>query len=389
VPTTEQDLRLAEYAEGVFESWRTERRVRPPILMTVDKDDALYKLLTGRKGTDEESKRSLVSTLFDLARWAVFDVNEDGEEVLRLVGYALDPETAELVLSPSWEINGFETDEELKQYITYIHADGIPLLAETPELQARADALLREAMTVGFDVKTEDEENVKRMRFTPGGEDVDFDDAFSVARLAHLTMPIPGAARLAVGALQDELVARSEAGRLLAALRLANAQLARALEADVANEAELQRVLTSHPVLLGPEYSRVSPQHALGREYVMDYALVRSSGLVDLIEIEASTRQLYTKAGNPTAALVHAEQQVLDWLSVIGAHAPYFERSLPGVQQPMGFVVIGRGHTLTEAAKSKLHQRNHLYRGTLEILTYDDLLDRARAMLSTFEGLAE
>jgi hypothetical protein len=175
---------------------------------------------------------------------------------------------------------------------------------------------------------------------------------------------------------------------VLASLRLAIAELEAALAAEGSNEAKLQQTLTTHPILFGPEYVRVSPQHRLGSEYVMDYALVRASTLVDLVEIESSTHVLYTRAGNPSAPLTHAEQQVLDWLAVIRDHAPYHQRELPELQQPMGFVVIGRSSTLSEADVEKLRQRNRLLGASLLILTYDDLLARAKVLLGVLEGMS-
>ena len=62
----------------------------------------------------------------------------------------------------------------------------------------------------------------------------------------------------------------------------------------------------------------------------MDYALERRSGLVDLVEIEASHHFLFTLRGNPRQHLIHAEQQVLDWLHWIEAHGAYARERLGG-----------------------------------------------------------
>ena len=57
----------------------------------------------------------------------------------------------------------------------------------------------------------------------------------------------------------------------------------------------------------------------------MDYALERHSGLLDLVEIESSSLELFTKDGNPRKELVHAEQQVFDWLEWMEANGSYVE----------------------------------------------------------------
>src|SRR6202007_2214123 len=97
-----------------------------------------------------------------------------------------------------------------------------------------------------------------------------------------------------------------------------------------------QRALTRNAVLFGADYSRVHPKFRLGGDYEMDFALVRSSGLVDLGEIEASTHRLLNKRGDAAAPLVHAEQQVLDWLSWLDQHGSLARRDLPELQRPFG-----------------------------------------------------
>jgi hypothetical protein len=152
------------------------------------------------------------------------------------------------------------------------------------------------------------------------------------------------------------------------------------------NENALQRCLTENPILFGTEYARVIPKHGLGDEYEMDYALERVSGLVDLVEIEASTHPLFTQAGNPRKELVHAEQQVIDWLDWIEQHGEYARHRLPGLMQPLGYVIIGGTLGMSEEERKRLHRRNSMFRGALQILTYDDLLDRARTLLQILEG---
>lgn len=181
-------------------------------------------------------------------------------------------------------------------------------------------------------------------------------------------------ARDAVKAHLSEL---RRAEKVLSGLDLAVEELTDLLRAEVIVEEDLQQCLTRHPVLLGVEYRRLIPKHSLGSDMEMDYALERLSGLFDLVELERSTYELFTKNGRPRKELVHAEQQVLDWLRWIEKHHPYASEKLPGIQRPTGFVVIGRTTTMTVEERERLRQRNVLFRGTLEILTYDDLLSRA------------
>ena len=131
------------------------------------------------------------------------------------------------------------------------------------------------------------------------------------------------------------------------------------------------------------------PKHKLGSEFELDYALERTSGQVDLVEIEASNLKLFTQSGDPTSHLVHAEQQVLDWLLWLEWNSAYAREHLPGLMSPMGFVVIGRRGSFSDDLGKKLQKRNAIFRGQLQVLTYDDLLDQAKNLLSHLEGLKE
>ena len=189
--------------------------------------------------------------------------------------------------------------------------------------------------------------------------------------------------------VQREIGRHSEATRVLAALRFAISELNEALAAGPGNEGELQRVLTHHPVIFGPYYARVQPKFRLGGDYEMDFALVRVSGLVDLVEIEASTHKLFNKRGDAAGPLVHAEQQVLDWLSWLEDYGSLARRDLPELQRPTGYVVIGRDSSLDTNGRRRLAQRNAVFGSALETLTYDGLLERANNLLRQLEGLGD
>ena len=120
----------------------------------------------------------------------------------------------------------------------------------------------------------------------------------------------------------------------------------------------------------------------------MDYALERVSGLIDLVEIEASTHRLFNKRGDPTKDLVHAEQQVLDWLDWLERNHSYARENLPGLMRPRGYVLIARSKGLTEEEQRTLSRRNTIFGETLQVLTYDDVLARARNMKRLLLGLS-
>lgn len=192
----------------------------------------------------------------------------------------------------------------------------------------------------------------------------------------------PGDALLAAAKASENEQRIADAIRLVGALRAAIGELETLLESATRNENALQRCLTSYPILFGLNYQRILPKYRLGSAYEMDYALEDVSGLVDLVEIESSNLRLYTRQGNPTKELTHAEQQVLDWLEWVEANTRLVRDDLPAMMRPKGQVVIGRRTDLASADQQRLRRRNVSWQGAIQVLTYDDLLDRAKTMLN-------
>jgi hypothetical protein len=202
-----------------------------------------------------------------------------------------------------------------------------------------------------------------------------------------LTAPrYPAEIALIRRAVNEELAKLSEAQALLSSLEVGIQQFEKVLTRDDRNENEIQKCLTSNPILFGLDYREIIPKHKLGSEYEMDYALRRVSGLFDLLELESSSLPLFNKKGDPSQHLVHAEQQVLDWIGWIERHNPYARSKLPGITVPTGYIVIGRANALHNAHRDKLLQRNAVFRDQVRILTYDDVLDRARTIKAILTG---
>ena len=84
------------------------------------------------------------------------------------------------------------------------------------------------------------------------------------------------------------------------------------LEQSPIQEHVLQTYLTNHPILLDPSYRVVHSGFRLGAEYVADFVVETYDGNYILVEIEKPTDRLYLNNGDPSSALTHAEQQVLN-----------------------------------------------------------------------------
>lgn len=146
------------------------------------------------------------------------------------------------------------------------------------------------------------------------------------------------------------------------------------LDQSPVREHVLQTYLTNHPVLLDPSYGAVHPQFRLGAEYVADFIIKTYNGNYTLVEIEKPTDRLYLNNGDPSSALTHAEQQVLNWQSWVRQNIAYlrYESNLM-MNNPEGWVVIGRRSQLSDDEMQKLDERNRSLRGHLQIVTFDTL----------------
>lgn len=328
--------------------------------------------------------QSSLLSMIEPAKEIIFD-KEDSRPVFHIITAAVDLEKLQLNIGPmcTIECDPGHDDAFIQQILGVANACDVPVYPNTPSLAGELARHHRHVMLNGFYLPVKGEQLLFRL-FRSVGE--------KTGTLQHLTQmdvtELHSASDWVL--IREAVLAESakweEVGKILGGLQLAIDELTASLETAERNEAKLQGCLTANPILFGVEYRRVLPKHKLGAEYEMDYALERVSGLVDLVEIEASNLALYTQKGNPSQHLVDAEQQVLDWLAWIERHHPYARASLPTISAPIGYVVIGRTADLPEADRERLKRRNATFRGCMEILTYDDLLCKARNLLRVLQG---
>jgi hypothetical protein len=159
------------------------------------------------------------------------------------------------------------------------------------------------------------------------------------------------------------------------------AGMARLLQNPATTERQLQNFFVRHPVALDAYGLKLVSEVALGRRYRID--LVVQHGLmheqVQLIELESPSAQIFTKSGRLRAKVVHACQQIDDWLrwwrENPGSVPSPFDSSI----SPEGLVVVGRKPSLDEDAISRLIHLNSTRR--IKVVTYDDLLDRIEYLI--------
>lgn len=147
---------------------------------------------------------------------------------------------------------------------------------------------------------------------------------------------------------------------------------------------------TEHWVILSPTAQQVWPEKMLGNKWRVDFVVKESDGTYIAIEVESPKKRLY-KTGqsvDPYAEWTHAEQQVRDYCNFIDMNRDYVEREegLSGILRPRGLVIIGRRETLSETGKNRLSERN-ADNGRYQTITFDDLLDQAKAVVERLMAL--
>lgn len=144
-------------------------------------------------------------------------------------------------------------------------------------------------------------------------------------------------------------------------------------------EEELQQFLFANPVFLHPLASQVLNKHKLGDDFITDYVIETLTGEYIAVEIEKPSDVIITKKGDMTALFTHAFGQVLDFIDWVERNIAYAQTKLPGISTPKGLLVIGRLDGLTQKEINKLRRfsKNSM---SIEIVTFNDLLDRAKAL---------
>ena len=125
-----------------------------------------------------------------------------------------------------------------------------------------------------------------------------------------------------------------------------------------------------------PLYSKVR----LGSDFEVDFAWfdTGSSGAEwRFVEIEAPSRPMFTKSGQPSSWLNHALQQVRDWHTWIHENLDYARKLMPYVEYPLAYVVVGRRSDLTSTSAKRLKRLCYEHRQYAQIHTLDWLTDLA------------
>jgi hypothetical protein len=138
-----------------------------------------------------------------------------------------------------------------------------------------------------------------------------------------------------------------------------------------------QRFLMDNPVLIDPLASEILPKKKLGLDFVTDFVVRRLDNEYVLVEIERPQDSLFTGSHDFTARFTHAIGQIIDFQEWVDQHGEYARTLMPGISSPRGLLLMGRRSQLSDRQTAKL-KRYSLTLSAVDILTYDDLLERAK-----------
>ena len=163
------------------------------------------------------------------------------------------------------------------------------------------------------------------------------------------------------------------------------------------SERALQTFLQCTPVIIaqmlhGGHARWVIPQKRLGDKYVTDFVIGERHSLGHFwypVELESPTLKLFTKAGDPSAALTHAIRQIQDWRAWIDQNLDYArrDRKAGGLElrqikaDSPAIIFIGRRSMLTPSTQLLRERMSQDLK--IEIHTFDHLLDVARGWCNT------
>ncbi|KRE98723.1 hypothetical protein ASG88_16885 [Nocardioides sp. Soil777] len=144
-------------------------------------------------------------------------------------------------------------------------------------------------------------------------------------------------------------------------------------------EKKYQDFLEEHPVFVDPLAAEVLNRKRLGVELVTDFVVRRHDFRYVVVEIEKPHDRIFTQANDFGSSFSHAVGQVLDFQGWIAENVAYAQRHLPAVENPHGVLIMGRRSEMTTHQQSKLRRWLHNSKN-IEVLTFDDLSQRARAL---------
>ena len=154
-------------------------------------------------------------------------------------------------------------------------------------------------------------------------------------------------------------------------------------------EEEIHQFLKNNSVIIGLT-STIEPisKFKLGDDYITDFVIREIPDDYVLIEIERPNLKLFKKTTPPerTQKFNHAIEQIENWRAWVSANHSYIAKKLEGISpNPLCWLIAGRRTELSPEEIERLKEINDEHKGSYKIFTYDDLIDRVKAVISKMD----
>jgi hypothetical protein len=189
--------------------------------------------------------------------------------------------------------------------------------------------------------------------------------------------------------LQRRLARKSIGHSVVDALRMVFIGLSSLIQDPSTRERQIHDFLKDNPVVIDPSAVALMSEVRLGAAYRIDLVLqyMLSDKQVRLIELERATHAIFTRSGRLRSDVVHAIQQVEDWLRWWREHPDEVPPPLDATLPPSGLVVVGRNIDMSNDDRRRLQHLNATRE--VKVITYDDLLDQIRQLITILGRLEE
>jgi hypothetical protein len=149
-------------------------------------------------------------------------------------------------------------------------------------------------------------------------------------------------------------------------------------------EKELQKFLYNHYWMFGSQYKSIHKEKQAGMKGRNDFLAEKEAGYYDIIELKKPDHPLFTSGKTPSMS-----KELKDALSQMAKYFDYYhkhylshkEETKMDILYPKGIIVIGR----RKDKEKEILKAHELILTKVEILTYDDILDRAKQSIKNIK----
>ena len=159
---------------------------------------------------------------------------------------------------------------------------------------------------------------------------------------------------------------------------------------ESAEEPKFQSFFEKNPMFLNWQTYKFLAEKSFGGEQYPDLILVLTNKSYILVELEKPGVRLYTKSGNPSKELSHAEEQVTGYIRWAMEDKDFLrKRGLENLttDNTTGLLIIGS--YLNEEERKKLDTKNNAVRSMYTIKTFSDILQDNKAFLENLIKLSK